>query len=229
MRIEVWSDVVCPWCYIGKRHLEVALERFAHGGEVEVSWRSFELDPGAPSERGGSYVQHLADKYGTSRAGAQAMIDQMTAKGAQAGLDFHFERARPGNTFDAHRLLHHAAELGRQGALKERLLRAAFSEGAPVGDRATLARLAGEVGLDPVAAREVLDSDAYAEAVRDDERRARALGGDAVPFFVVDGRYGVVGAQPAEVLLQVVEKAWAEQAPALLRGGEACQGGSCQT
>jgi predicted DsbA family dithiol-disulfide isomerase len=231
MKVEIWSDVVCPWCYIGKRRFEQALAGFPHRDEVEVVWRAFELDPSAPAERTGGYAENLAGKYGVPLAQAQQMIDTMTATAAQDGLDFDFGTARPGNTFDAHRLLHAAAERGVQDAVKERLLRATFTEGEPIGDPETLVRLVGEAGLDAEEAREVLASDRYAAEVRGDEQQARAYGISGVPFFVVDGRYGVSGAQPAEALGQVLAQAWAERSPLQMvgTGGSApgCDGDTC--
>ena len=208
MQLEIWSDVVCPWCYIGKRRLEAALAEFTHADEVDLVWRSFELDPSAPPMREGDYVGRLASKYGTSAEQAQAMIDRMTETGAGAGLDLAFAKARPGNTFDAHRLLHLAHERGVQDALKERLFAATFTEGEPIGDRDALVRLAADVGLDPDEARAVLDSDAYGEDVRAEEAQAQAYGISGVPFFVVDRTFGVSGAQSSAVLLEVLQKAW---------------------
>jgi len=208
VRVEVWSDVVCPWCYIGKRHLEAALADFAHADEVEVVWRSFELDPQAPATREGDYAGRLAAKYRTGRDQAQAMIDRMTATAAAAGLDFRFDRARPGNTFDAHRLLHLAAARGAQGDLKERLLRATFTEGDPISDRDTLVRLAVDVGLDAEKVGAVLTGDAYAAEVRADERRAAELDITAVPTFVIDNGAPLPGAQPPHVLRRVLDRAW---------------------
>ena len=176
MKVEIWSDVVCPWCYVGKRRFEQALAGFPHRDEVEVVWRSFELDPSAPPERTGDYAGHLAGKYGVPLAQAQQMLDTMTATAAQEGLEFSFATARPGSTFDAHRLLHLAADRGVQGAVKERLLRATFTEGEPIGDHDALVRLVAEAGLDADEAREVLASDRYAAEVRGDEQQARAYG-----------------------------------------------------
>ena len=229
MRIEVWSDVVCPWCYIGKRHLEAALGRFAHADQVEVVWRAFELDPHAPATTDPDYVGRLAGKYGRSRDEAQGMLDTMTARAAEAGLDFRFDLARPGNTLAAHRLLHAAAEHGLQGELKERLLRATFTEGEPVADADTLVRLAVDVGLDADEARAVVEGDAYLAQVRAEEAEAAALGATGVPFFVVDRRYGVAGAQPVEALLEVLERAWSDAQPLVAVGGPGpgCDGDSC--
>jgi predicted DsbA family dithiol-disulfide isomerase len=231
MRVEIWSDVVCPWCYIGKRRFEEALASFPHRDQVEVVWRAFELDPQAPGERVGDYAEMLATKYGVSVERGQEMIDTMTAAAAQDGLDFRFDQARVGNTFDAHRLLHLAGERGVQDAVKERLLRATFTEGEPIGDTETLVRLVAEAGLDADEARTVLAEGRFAEDVRAEELDAQRLGITGVPFFVVDRTYGVSGAQPAEVLRQVLDKAWEDSRPAQLvpAGGSApgCDGDTC--
>ncbi len=229
MKVEIWSDVVCPWCYVGKRRFEGALSRFAHRDEVEVVWRAFELDPSAPAVRSGAYADRLAAKYRMNVAEAQAMIDRMVAAGADDGLDLRFDRARPGNTFAAHRLLHLALERGVQDTMKERLLVATFTAGAAIGDPEVLESLAVEVGLDADEVRSVLEGDAYAADVRNDERRAAALGITGVPFFVVDATYGVSGAQPPEVLLGVLEEAWAGSHPLVTTGGEGlgCSDDAC--
>jgi predicted DsbA family dithiol-disulfide isomerase len=203
LTIEVWSDVVCPWCYVGKRRIEQAVEAFPH--DVQLVWRSFELDPHAPPERTGSSAEHLASKYGMSVEQAEASNAQMTELAAGEGLEYHLDRTRGGNSFDAHRLIHLAAAHGMQDAMKERLMRAYFTEGEAIGDRETLVRLAAELGLD---AREALEGDAYADAVRADEELAARIGIRGVPYFVLDRRYGVSGAQPAELLLEALGKAW---------------------
>ena len=215
MKVEIWSDVVCPWCYIGKRRFEAALARFPERADVQVIWRSFELDPAAPPspDSPGDYIEHLAAKYGIPRPSAQAMVDNVTAVAASEGLDFRFELARRGNTFDAHRLLHLALEKGVQDELKERLDRGTFTEGLAVSDHHELAAAAAEVGLDEAAVKEVLTSDRYAEAVRADEAQASAYGITGVPFFVIDGRFGISGAQPAETLLGALEHARREASP----------------
>ncbi len=234
MKVEIWSDIVCPWCAIGKRRFETALADFSHRDEVEVVWRSFELDPHAPRERPEDLATHLAGKYRTSRERALLMERHMTDVAASEGLTFRLERARPGNTFDAHRLLHLAADRGRQDTVKERLLTAYLTDGEPIGDCDTLVRLAAEAGIDAGEARAVLHGDAYAGAVRTDEREAQALGVTAVPFFVIDRRYGVSGAQPAQVMEEALERSWAgSHAVSTLashRGhdvGGACADGSC--
>jgi len=212
LRIDIWSDIACPWCYVGKRHLEQALDKFPHKADVAIVWRAFELDPSAPKIRDASqrYAERLAAKYRTTAVQAQVMIDRMVDTAAKDGLEFRFDRIRPGNTFDAHRLLHLAHERGKQGALKERLLRAYMTEGQAIGDRDVLVTLAREVGLDEHEARDVAGGDRFAAEVRRDEAMARELGITGVPFFVLDQRLGVSGAQPAEVLLGAIERAWSE-------------------
>ena len=215
MNIEIWSDVVCPWCYIGKRRFETALSQFGHRAEVDVVWRSFELDPGAPARRMGDNAERLAAKYGMSLDQATASQARLTQMAAQEGLAFRFDLSQSGNTFDAHRLLHLAAEHGLQDKVKERLFRAYFTEGEAIGDAETLVRLVTEVGLPAAEAQALLAADKYAEEVRAEEREATELGITGVPFFVIDRRYGVSGAQPADVLLDVIERAWAESHPTL--------------
>jgi len=231
LRIDIWSDIACPWCYVGKRHLDQALARFEHAGHVDIVWRAFELDPSAPRERErtGSYSERLAKKYCTTVREAQVRIDRMIDIARADGLVFDFDRIRPGNTFDAHRLLHLAHERGVQDALKERLLRAYMSEGEPIGSPEALLRLASEAGLDPDVVRATLGSDDYAREVRQDETEAHEIGVEGVPFFVLDGRYAVSGAQPVELLLQAIEKAWSEieAKPVALDEGAACGPGGC--
>jgi predicted DsbA family dithiol-disulfide isomerase len=210
--IDTWSDVVCPWCYVGKRRLEAALALFPHRADVEVRWRAFELDPSAPpiSDSHVSHAERLAKKYGMSVSKAEAAINNMTQVAAADGLEFHFEKTRSGNTFDAHRVLHLALERGVQDAVKERLLRGYMTEGVAIGEREALVELAGQAGLDREEVRAMLAGTRYAADVRADEEQARRLGISGVPFFVIGGRYAVSGAQPASVLLGALEKAWAD-------------------
>ncbi|MGI9018110.1 MAG: DsbA family oxidoreductase [Euzebya sp.] len=208
LTVEIWSDVVCPWCAIGKARFETALQSYPRAEEVQVRWRSFELDPQAPRSREGDYVGHLARKYGTTTAQAQAMIDRMTDTAAAEGLTFDFTIAKPGNTFDAHRVIHLAADQGMQDQVKQRFLQGYHSEGEAIGQHETLQRLAVQAGLDEVAVKDVLAGDGYAEAVRADEAQAMEYGISGVPFFVLDGRIGVSGAQPAQMLLDTLHQAW---------------------
>jgi predicted DsbA family dithiol-disulfide isomerase len=234
MNIEIWSDVVCPWCYIGKRQFERAVASFSHPDEITVTYRSFELDPGAPAERSGTHAEHLAGKYGMTITQAEQAGQQMTQRAAADGLEFRFDLIRGGNTFDAHRLLHLAKDHGLQPEMKERLMRATFTEGLPIADRPTLARLAAEVGLPAAQVQTVLDGDNYADAVRADEQQAARYGITGVPFFVADGKYAVSGAQPPEVLLQLLQRAYDETSqltPVTATTGSnseaSCDGDSC--
>lgn len=212
MKVEIWSDIACPWCAIGKRRFERAIEAFEHRHAVDVVWRSFELDPAAPRRRELSQPAHLATKYGVTLAQAQAMNVRMSAEAAKEGLRFDLDRARVGNTFDAHRLIHFAEAHGRRDEIVDRLFRAYLGEGRAIGEREVLVEIAAEARLDPEAARTMLASDAYAAAVRADEARARMFGISGVPFFAIDERVGVSGAQPSEALLEVLREAWRESA-----------------
>jgi len=234
MNVEIWSDVVCPWCYIGKRRFERAVASFGHLGEVTVTYRSFELDPGAPAQLTGTHAGHLARKYGMTIAQAEQASLQMTQRAAAEGLEFRFDLIRGGNTFDAHRLLHLARDHGLQPEMKERLLRASFTEGLPVADKPTLVRLAAEAGLPAAQVQAVLDGDAYADAVRADEQLAARYGITGVPFFVADGKYAVSGAQEPEVLLQLLRRAYDETSQLTPIAGPtgsdseaSCDGDSC--
>ena len=214
--VEIWSDVVCPWCYVGKRQFEEAVSRFGHADEVTVVWRSFELDPTSPPQVGMSMDRLLQRKYGMSEEEARSANHRMTELAAGVGLEYHLDNVRPGNTFDAHRLIHLAGTHGLGGAMKERLLAAYFTEGQSVGDRSTLATLAEQVGLDRAEVDEALAGEAFGPEVRADESRATALGASGVPFFVIDETFGVAGAQGADVLLGALERAWATSHPLTL-------------
>jgi predicted DsbA family dithiol-disulfide isomerase len=226
--VEIWSDIACPWCYVGKRRFEAALAGFEHRDDVNVTWRSFELDPSAPTEREGDRAARLAEKYGMTLEQARAAEAQLTEVAAAEGLDFRFDIARSGLTFDGHRIIHLAAEHGLQDAMKERLLRAYFTEGELVGDHDTLVRLAAEVGVPEQAAHATLAGERFAEAVREDERTAGQLGISAVPTFVVDRALGASGAHPPEQLLDLLRQGWERRAPvSVIAGGEACGPDGC--
>jgi predicted DsbA family dithiol-disulfide isomerase len=210
MLVDIWSDVVCPWCYVGKRRFEAALERFEHGGDVQVNWHSFELDPNAGPTSDVPGAERLAAKYGMSVEDAQARHADLERLAAAEGLEYHLDRTRGGNSFDAHRLHQLGIERGLGDAVMERLMRAYFTEGEAIGDPEVLVRLAADAGLDAEEARAVLAGDDYADAVREDEHMAARLGIHGVPFFVLGRRYGVSGAQTADIMLQALEKAWSE-------------------
>jgi len=227
VKIDIWSDIVCPFCYLGKRRLEGALAQFEHADEVEVTWHSFELDRNAEPASDAALVDLVAAKYGTTREQAVAQHRSMAAAAAELGLTFNWEQARYGNTFDAHRVVHLAAEQGLADAAHERLMRAYFTDGLAVGDREVLVRLATEIGLDDGAVRTMLESDDYGNHVRSDEATAKMLGIESVPFFVFDRKYGVSGAQPVEVFSQALETAWSTRhdVPEPVAVGAGCGGG----
>jgi len=204
--VEIWSDVVCPWCYIGKRRFEKARVSFAH--PVEVVWRSYELNPGAPPVRDGSSVERIARKYGITVDEAAAQYERITDLAAAEGLDYHLDRARSGRSFDAHRLLHLARERGIQDAVKERLLAGYLQEGVAIGLPSELAPLAVSAGLEADEVEAVLAGDTYGEAVRADEARADEIGITGVPFFAIDGRFAIPGAQDPDTILAALERAW---------------------
>jgi predicted DsbA family dithiol-disulfide isomerase len=228
MLVEIWSDIACPWCYIGKRRFERALAEFEHRADVQVRWRSFELDPAAPREVEGERNARIAAKYGVTIEQAQAMEHRIVVSAAAEGLDFRFALARAGSTFDAHRIVHLALEHGLQDEMKERLLLAYFTEGELMSDPETLVRLAIEVGLDGAESAATLAGDRFSEAVRADERAAAALGISAVPTFVVDRAIGVSGAQPPSELTALLQQGWdASSREPLVAVGESCAADSC--
>jgi predicted DsbA family dithiol-disulfide isomerase len=208
LKIEIWSDVVCPWCYIGKRRFEAALELFEHRASADIIWRSFELNPAAPKVSPETTREMLASKYGVSLAEADSMQARVAGIAAEEGLVYRLDRTRPSNTFDAHRLIHFAKSKGRQDVMKERLLRAYFMDGAAPGDPETLVALAVDAGFGEQEARTVVAGDAFEADVRADEERAARLGIRGVPFFLAGEKYGASGAQPVEVLLGLLQQAW---------------------
>ncbi|WP_030858553.1 DsbA family oxidoreductase [Streptomyces sp. NRRL S-37] len=231
MRVEIWSDIACPWCYVGKARFEKALAAFPHREQVEVVHRSFELDPGRAKDDVQPVLSMLTRKYGMSEAQAEAGEDNLGAQAAAEGLPYHTRGRDHGSTFDMHRLLHFARERGRQVELLDLLYRANFAEERSLfNDDERLVELAVAAGLDTGAVREVLaDPEAYADEVRADEREAAQLGANGVPFFVLDRTYGVSGAQPAEVFTQALTRAWGDRPPLTLVDGdaEACGPDGC--
>ena len=228
MQVEVWSDVVCPWCYIGKRRLESALERFPQRDQVEVIWRSFQLDPTVPEGETHPTLPALAAKYGASEKAMRANMAHVEEIAAGEGLEYHLADGVSGNTLLAHQLLHLAAEHGLRNELKERLLHAHFEEGRSVFDVDSLVALGAEVGLDATEAREALTDRRFLAAVHQDAATAQALGATGVPFFVVDRKYGAAGAQPAELLLQILERAWTDAHPLItVPAADGCTDDSC--
>jgi len=213
MIVEIWSDIACPWCYIGRRRFEKALADFEHLDQVKVIWRSFELDPNAPSDYSGSVNDLLAERYGMTRERAERVNQHVTELAAIEGLEYHLDRAHPVNSLDAHRLIHLAAQYNLQSEMKERLQKAYFTEGAIVSDVETLVRLAVEVGLNADETHQMLSSDSFLDSVRADQQRAQQLGIHGVPFFLLDEKFGVSGAQPTEVFTTGLQRAWTETNP----------------
>ena len=208
MRIDVWSDLVCPWCYIGKRRLERALAEFPAREHVEIIHRSFQLNPSAPMGTTSRRRDYLMAKYGWSASHAEKIDADMERRAAADGLEYHLSAAGlTGNTFDAHRLVHLARVQGRQDAAVERFFRAYFTEQRSLFDHASLAMLAADVGLDASDVQRVLDGNEYAEGVAADNDEAHAIGVTGVPFFVFDRRFGVSGAQAVEVFADVLSRA----------------------
>jgi predicted DsbA family dithiol-disulfide isomerase len=212
MRIEVWSDVVCPWCWVGHTRLDKAVAAFAHAADVEIVNHSFELDPATPKDLDISTNELLQKKFGVGPTQLEGMHERLRSLGQAEGIEFRFERVRTANTFDAHQLVHLAGAHGKAQAMTGRLFRANFSEGVRVADRKELARLAVEVGLDGAEVEEALGDQRFASAVRDDEKQAKTLGISGVPFFLADGKLAVSGAQPVEVLGRMLDAAWEKRA-----------------
>ncbi|RZA19865.1 MAG: DsbA family oxidoreductase [Proteobacteria bacterium] len=203
MFIEVWSDIVCPFCYIGKRNLESAIKEFSE--PVQIVWRSFELDPDAAKVSAVDLPTRLAQKYGQTIEWAKEKNQEVTSRASSVGLTFHLDKVIPTNSFDAHRLIHLAESKGLQNAMKERLLLAYFTEGKDISDHNTLSALAHELGIETSAVDDMLKSDKYSEDVRNDERLARDLEISGVPFFVVNQRFAISGAQPKEYFLEALQ------------------------
>jgi predicted DsbA family dithiol-disulfide isomerase len=208
----MWTDVVCPWCYLGKRQFEQALDGFEHRDQVEVVHRAFQLDPSFPPGETVDVAEMLADKYGMSRDRAVEMNRQMEERAAAVGLEYHLEGGRAGNTADAHRLIYLAGERGVQDAVVEALFKAHFTDGRSVFDHDSLVDVVVEAGLDEAEARDALTSGKFASEVDAEQRAAQDIGATGVPFFVIDRRYGVSGAQPAETFAQVLDQAWTDAA-----------------
>jgi predicted DsbA family dithiol-disulfide isomerase len=230
MKVEIWSDVVCPWCFVGKRNFERALADFPHADALEVTWRSYELDPRGPAVREGTYAERIARKYGMDVGQARASMARMVNVGAEAGIDFKFDTMRPGNTFNAHRLLHFAKLHNRQHELKEALFNATFTECLPIGTDEALESVAVSVGLEADDVRGVLASEQFADEVRFDERVAQNIGITGVPFFLVDDAYGIPGAQDPQVYRNILDRAWAEthrSVEIVAPAGDACDDDVC--
>lgn len=210
MKVDIWSDVMCPFCYIGKRHFEEALAKFENGKDIEVVWHSFQLDPDAEAQPGKSAYEYLAERKGQSLEWSKQVHSQVTQMAADAGLTYNFDKAVVANSFDAHRIVQLAKKHGKGDAMEEQLFKAYFTEGKDIANDATLTELATSIGLNKEEVEEVLSSDKYADDVQEDVATASRLGINGVPFFVINNKYGVSGAQPSATFVQALQQAWAE-------------------
>jgi predicted DsbA family dithiol-disulfide isomerase len=229
MQVEIWSDVVCPWCYIGKRRFEAALEQFEHADEVQVRWRSYELDPHAPFRRSATMAEHLSRKYGMSVEQAAERLESMNALAAKDGLTYDLAKTKGGNTFDAHRLLHLGYSKGAEtgAAVKEALMHAYFTELKPTSEAEVLVEVGRAAGLAQDEVESLLASDRFSGEVRQDEAEAAALGCTGVPFFVIDRAFAVPGAQDVDTFLITLRRAWERAHLEVVAAGEACTDDAC--
>ncbi|AZA08869.1 DsbA family oxidoreductase [Corynebacterium pseudopelargi] len=230
MRIDIWTDVVCPFCFIGKEHLNQALETFEHADDVEVHWRAFELDPSLPAQPDSTLAEAIAKKYGASMEESAARQRQMAQLLQTYGVEFNWEDAKFGNTLDAHRLIQFAQTKGKGAELQDALMRAYLENSQNIAEHPTLLAAAKKVGLDASEVQAVLDSDDFREAVHQDEAQGAQIGIRGVPFFVFDGKFAVSGAQPKEVFDQALDQAWADSKNLLNnpeQGSSCCGGGGC--
>lgn len=212
MKVEIWSDIMCPFCYIGKRHYEEAAKQFADANNIEIEWKSFQLDPSIPNpyNEGKDMYQYLAERKGFSYEQSKQMHSNVTQMAANAGLKYDFDKAVVANSWDAHRVIQLAKSKGLGDAIEERFFKAYFTEGKDMADKATLIQLGKEVGLDEKRVKEVLESDEFSNDVRADIQRAQTIGVSGVPFFVFNDKYAVSGAQPSGVFLETLQKSFAE-------------------
>jgi len=230
MKIEIWSDVACPWCFIGKRRFEAALAAFPHRESVDVVWRSYQLDPTLPEHYDGTELQYLSSRKGMPAGQVSQMFDHVAAQAKGEGLDYHFDKVVVANSFTAHRLIHLAAAHGQQDAAKERLLSDHFEHGKDIGSRGYLSALAGDLGLPADEVEQLFTTDKYSNEVRLDFQEARALGISGVPFFVIDRKFGLSGAQPTETFTAALNQAWQDANPLVLVNSseaEACGPDGC--
>ncbi|MDB5175155.1 MAG: disulfide bond formation protein DsbA [Candidatus Saccharibacteria bacterium] len=230
MKVDIWSDIVCPFCYIGSTQFNSALKNFSHKDDITVVYHSFELDPSAPKHSEDTLHQMLAKKKGMTVQQAKSLNQQVTASAAAEGLHYDLDHAKPINSFDAHRLIHFAAAHGKQVQMFERLYAAYFTEAQNIADVDTLCRLAKEVGLDTKKARAVLVGDDYSQEVHADIAKAAGYGIQGVPFFVIDDTYGISGAQGVPIFSQALQAAWHETHPIKMMGDQTvnvCQDGVC--
>ncbi|RVT79722.1 DsbA family oxidoreductase [Flavobacterium sufflavum] len=210
LKIQIWSDIMCPFCYIGKRRLENAITQFGHQDTIEIEWKSFQLDPNFIASEDDNLVEHLAEKYRKDKDWAIETLENMTQNAANSGLEFHFEKSVMANSFHAHRLLHLAKKQNLGSQLKELLFKAYFTNGEDVNNKETLKQIGIQAGLDPNKIDEVLNSNSYADEVQQDMLAAQKIGVQGVPFFIFDNKYAISGAQHVETFVKTLEKVWEE-------------------
>ncbi len=225
MKIEIWSDVACPWCFIGKRRFESALASFPHRDAVDVVWRSYQLDPGLPEHFDGTELEYLSSRKGMPAQQVSQMFDHVARQAKDEGLNYRFDKVVVANSFTAHRLIHLAAAHGKQDAAKERLLSDHFEHGKDIGSREYLGELGRELGLPEDEVDELFTTDKYSDAVRSDFQEGQSLGISGVPFFVIDRKFGLSGAQPAETFTRALNQAWQEANPLVLV--DSAEAGAC--
>lgn len=226
MKVDIWSDVRCPFCYIGKRKFEKALEKFPHKNEIEVNWHSFELDPALETDPSVNAVEHIAEIKGISKEQAQGMHRHVTQVAKEIGLDFDFEKNVVANSFNAHRLIQLAKTKSLANEAEEALFKAHFTEGKNIDDKETLIQTGISIGLDENEVKEIFSFDVFAEEVKRDEMQAQTFGIRGVPFFILDNKYAVSGAQSPDVFYQALSQAWTEfekeKQPLIITEGESC-------
>jgi predicted DsbA family dithiol-disulfide isomerase len=227
MKVEIWSDVMCPFCYIGKRKFENALEQFANKNDVQIQWRSFQLNPNLQTDPGKNIHEYLAEHKGWTEEYARNAHKQMTATAKESGLEYNFDTVIPANSYNAHRLSHLAAKYNLQDAAEERLFKAYFTEGKNIDDQETLIQLGVDIGLQKDEIRNVLQSDLYAQEVEQDIYEAQQIGVRGVPFFVIDRKYAVSGAQPSSVFLGALQRAYQEFEKEKLEASVSTDGAAC--
>src|SRR5690606_5441585 len=226
MKVDIWSDVRCPFCYIGKRKFENALEQFPHKNEIEVIWHSFELDPSLETNPEVNALEYIAEIKGISKIQAEGMHEHVINVGKEVGLDFDFDKSVVANSFNAHRLIQFAKTKGLANEAEEALFKAHFTDGKNIDDKETLAQIAIIIGMDEKSVLEILDSNAFTDEVRNDQKQAKSLGVSGVPFFVLNNKYGISGAQSPATFLGALQQAWAElekeKQPLIITKGESC-------
>ncbi|WP_457948094.1 DsbA family oxidoreductase [Pseudarthrobacter sp. alpha12b] len=227
MKIEIWSDVACPWCFIGKRRFEAALAAFPHRDAVDVVWRSYQLDPTLPDHYDGTELEYLSSRKGMPAPQVSQMFDHVAQQAKGEGLDYRFDKVVVANSFTAHRLIHLAAAHGRQDAAKERLLSDHFEHGKDIGSRDYLTSLGGDLGLPANELEELFTTDRYSAEVRLDFQEAQGLGISGVPFFVIDRKFGLSGAQPVETFTAALNQAWQDVNPLVLVHSSEADAGAC--